>query len=399
MAHEMHPLESMARLSAHNEVLAEAQHWMAEAAEAAKCWPCGCLHSTLTTLEAATQDLSSETQALRGELARARAKLRPVEYECLGCPTCYPAIAANAFVAAFPERAAAPAASPTDIPEERAGWPPLPGEYCVLRYQAPVAICTLTDEELAARLADAQPTGVALLGRLHTENLGIERIIKNTLANPNIRFLILCGADSTQRIGHLPGQSLLALLQNGLDQRGRIVGAKGKRPVIRNVPPDAVEVFRKQVEVIDLIGRDLPTEILAAAAACSARDPGPAEAFASLPVISRTVAHPADRLVLDPAGYFVIFPDARKDLLVVEHYKNDGVLDHVLEGRTPADLYTTAIEMGLLTRLDHAAYLGQELARAHHALLTGHPFIQDAAPGKEPPPPPQPAGPAPSGHT
>jgi hypothetical protein len=45
------------------------------------------------------------------------------------------------------------------------------------------------------------------------------------------------------------------------------------------------------------------------------------------------------------------------------------------------------------TRMD------QELARAHHALLTGHPFIQDAAPSEEPPPSPLPDEPAPSGHT
>jgi len=166
---------------------------------------------------------------------------------------------------------------------------------------------------------------------------------------------------------------------------------------MRNVPPDAVEAFRKQVEVIDLIGRDLPKEILAAAAACSARDPGPAETFAGLPVISRTVAHPADRLVLDPAGHFVIFPDARQRTLVVEHYRNDGVLDHVIEGRIPTELYATAIALGLITRLDHAGYLGQELARAHYAMLTGHPFVQDAAPGEEPPPPPP--EPPPAGHT
>ena len=40
----------------------------------------------------------------------------------------------------------------------------------------------------------------------------------------------------------------------------------------------------------------------------------------------------------------------------------------------------TAIERGLLTRLDHAAYLGRELARAEHALSSGETYAQDAAP-------------------
>jgi tetrahydromethanopterin S-methyltransferase subunit A len=67
---------------------------------------------------------------------------------------------------------------------------------------------------------------------------------------------------------------------------------------------------------------------------------------------------------------------------VLEHYTNPGVLDYVIEGETPSALYSAAIERGLLTRLDHAAYLGSELARAEETLLTGRPHVQDRAPGK-----------------
>lgn len=38
------------------------------------------------------------------------------------------------------------------------------------------------------------------------------------------------------------------------------------------------------------------------------------------------------------------------------------------------------MDAGLLTRLDHAAYLGRELAGAETALAPGDPYIQDAAP-------------------
>ncbi len=103
--------------------------------------------------------------------------------------------------------------------------------------------------------------------------------------------------------------------------------------------------------------------------------------------------------MLDPAGYFVIFPDTRRVTLVVEHYRNSGVLDHVLEGQAPADIYATAIELGLLTRLDRAAYLGCELPRAAHALRTGEPFVQDAALGDDLPPPASKPPPAPPDHT
>ena len=93
-----------------------------------------------------------------------------------------------------------------------------------------------------------------------------------------------------------------------------------------------------------------------------------------------------ERLTLDPAGYVIIYPDARKGCLIVEHYTNAGVLDCVLEGRSPAALSSTLIERQLLTRLDHAAYIGGELARAEQALLTATAYIQDAAPGPEPSP-------------
>lgn len=51
-------------------------------------------------------------------------------------------------------------------------------------------------------------------------------------------------------------------------------------------------------------------------------------------------------------------------------------------GGRPARLYAnmTAIERKLLTRLDHAAYLGRELARAEQALSSGETYVQDGAP-------------------
>ena len=89
------------------------------------------------------------------------------------------------------------------------------------------------------------------------------------------------------------------------------------------------------------------------------------------------------RLVSDPAGYLVIYPDRRRRLLVLEHYANNGVLTRVVESVTSTALYSTVISQGLISRLDHAAYLGRELARAEHALATGEGYVQDRAPGEE----------------
>jgi tetrahydromethanopterin S-methyltransferase subunit A len=85
-------------------------------------------------------------------------------------------------------------------------------------------------------------------------------------------------------------------------------------------------------------------------------------------------------MVSDPAGYFVVYVDRARQLLSFEHFRNDGVLDAVIEGKTAPELYSPVVEKGLVSRLDHAAYLGRELARAEQALKSGEPFIQDAAP-------------------
>jgi len=58
-----------------------------------------------------------------------------------------------------------------------------------------------------------------------------------------------------------------------------------------------------------------------------------------------------------------------------------GRLAHVIEGREGAVIAATVIQEGLVTQLDHAAYLGRELTKAEIALKTGSGYEQDAALG------------------
>ncbi|HET9599351.1 MAG TPA: DUF4346 domain-containing protein [Anaeromyxobacteraceae bacterium] len=354
-----------------------------EGTAAKKCHRCGCFQAAVASFERTEPG----RRELADVLARARTVLVEREYDCIGCPVCFPAIAENAFADAFP--GAAPASlCPTDVPAGRRGWPPLPGDYHVVRHGAPVAVCTLNTEAVAKKLAADAPGGLAIAGTLHTENLGIERIVRNVLANPHVRFLVLCGDDTKQAIGHLPGQSLAALCANGLDERGRIRGARGKRPVLKNVTAEHVEAFRRQVELVSLVGELDLERIASTVAACAARDPGAFEGAPRDEAIPVTPAREPARLVLDPAGFLVVYPDAARGL-VLEHYRADGVLDCVVEGATASAVGATAIEGGLLSRLDHAVYLGRELARAEESLRTGAPYVQDRAPG--PPLEPDPA--------
>lgn len=343
-----------------------------EAAKAKKCWPCGCLHGSLDSIDQVFAK-GEQSQELIQVIESARAKLTDIKYDCLGCDVCYPANAVNALQVEVET-------CPTDAVEERLGWPPLPGAYTVLRYGAPVAVCTLTDEALATEIARSAADELAVVGTLQTENLGIERLVSNVVANPHIRFLVLSGADAQQTIGHLPGQSLLALARFGVDERMRIIGAHGRRPWLRNISLETVEHFRRFVEVLDHVGETSASVILQAAAGAGTRKPGPAQPFAPARVIPTVRGSLPAHMVPDPAGYFVVYPDRQRQILSLEHYRNDGVLDVVVEGMTAAEVFSCAIERELLSRLDHAAYLGYELARAGNALVTGGTYVQDAAP-------------------
>lgn len=358
-------------------VLDEVVVQLHEATKAKKCWPCDCLHQSLQTIERAVPSVERSPE-LTSALLAVIASLLPVQYECLGCQVCYPALAINAVSQVSGDTALD--TCPTDPVEARAGWPPLPGNYTVLQYHAPVAVCTITDDALSRALAHQGGTSVAVTGTLQTENLGIERLIRNVLANPYIRFLVVCGTDSCQAIGHLPGQSLVALARHGLDDRSRIQQARGKRPVIRNMDRAAVEHFRQTVEVVDLIGTKDMAAIQATVQECADRNPGPSAPFVPEELVLPIPGYLPNRMIPDPAGYFVVYVDHHGGCLFLEHYKNTGLLDGVIQGHTVPELYTPAIEREWLSRLDHAAYLGRELTRAEHALFTGTPYVQDAAP-------------------
>src|SRR5690349_15159357 len=112
--------------------------------------------------------------------------------------------------------------------EHGASWPVIDGSYTIGDPMAPIAICALTSDELLKPLAGLP--GVALAGEVQTANLGIERIILNVTANPSIRFLLLCGKESRL---FRPGQTLQALIENGIDLQGRVIGAQGYEPILR----------------------------------------------------------------------------------------------------------------------------------------------------------------------
>lgn len=356
---------------------------LAEGMNLPKCQVCGCMKETLDQLVKVLPSLSTET-ALLPEIGEWQRQIKPIKYTCLGCAHCYPAVAMNMLHKQFPETENTVSLS-CEFEVRPNIWPPVPGEYHEFceGESCPVAVSTLASTELAETLAQHRPRELCMVGKTETENIGIDKLIKNTITNRTIRYLVVAGRDPK---GHDSGKTLLALAANGVDGSMRVLGSSGRRPILRNVTRDEVEAFRRQVEVVDMIGCDDAGQVINRIAelgakqhsscVCSDKHELAVAAIFDVPTIQ---AQPPARVQMDKAGYFVIIPRAEKHDIIVEHYSYDNQLQRTIQGHDARCIYSTIVQSGWVSELSHAAYLGKELTRAELSLKHGFKFVQDGA--------------------
>jgi len=147
------------------------------------------------------------------------------------------------------------------------GWPLVKGDFHSGDANSPVAVITMGSHLDEQGICDA---GAALCGSCKTENLGLEKVIANVIANPNIRFALLVG---TEVKGHLSAQTLIALHKSGIKD-GRVVGAEGAIPFIENLNDAAIKRFQEQVEVVNIMETEDVGVVKAKINELKARDPG-----------------------------------------------------------------------------------------------------------------------------
>tara|TARA_Y100001978_G_scaffold117988_1_gene105211 strand:+ start:433 stop:819 length:387 start_codon:yes stop_codon:yes gene_type:complete len=107
-------------------------------------------------------------------------------------------------------------------------------------------------------------------------------------------------------------------------------------------------------------------------------------------------------IVLDPYGYFIIKIDQIHKKIVVEHYlnnidtkgialdpltnkpiqcdkKNQRKYNKIFEGKTAKEIGILITEKNnnLISKSDHALYLGRELQKAEECLMKNNEYIQD----------------------
>ncbi|MGB8424243.1 MAG: DUF4346 domain-containing protein [Desulfobacterales bacterium] len=259
-------------------------------------------------------------------------------------------------------------------------WPVQPGDYRVLNATKSIALAVLKGVDLDNPALASLYSKIAIIGNITTENLGAEHLVKNLISNPFLRHLVLWGEDVE---GHLPGDALINLLGNGVDKKKRIIGARGARPVLKNLSESETQHLRRQILVVDMIGRNDISELNNRLELLNKKATQPYEAGLKVDLVELQKAKPAKRLKLDPAGYFVIIVMKGKEYpLLVEHYSNDGRLMNMVEGMDSASICAALVEKNLISQLDHAAYLGRELAKAELSLISDSKYTQDQAQGE-----------------
>ena len=77
----------------------------------------------------------------------------------------------------------------------------------------------------------------------------------------------------------------------------------------------------------------------------------------------------------DPKGYFLI--RVLHNRIEVGYVTPKHVISKMVYGTNAIELYNTIIRRKLLTRLEHAAYLGKELYKAELALKYGKRYLQE----------------------
>ena len=127
---------------------------------------------------------------------------------------------------------------------------PIPEEFYIGNYNSSICICTLSSIKLLKEIKNSKIIdNIAIVGRLFTENKGIDSIIKYVNQNKKIKTIIVCGKDVW---GHKSGHSLFELHKNGIDDNNRIINSTSPDPFL-TVSESEIKYFQKQITLVNLI--------------------------------------------------------------------------------------------------------------------------------------------------
>ena len=127
---------------------------------------------------------------------------------------------------------------------------PIPEEFYQGNPNSSIAICTLSSMSLLKKTANSDFFGkISIVGRLLSENKGIDEIVRHVNNHKKIKKIIVCGKEVW---GHKAGHSLFQLHKNGIDHNGRIIGSESPDPFL-TVSKSQINYFQNKIILVNLI--------------------------------------------------------------------------------------------------------------------------------------------------
>jgi tetrahydromethanopterin S-methyltransferase subunit A len=127
---------------------------------------------------------------------------------------------------------------------------PIPEEKYQGDQNSAIAVCTLSSLDLLKKMANSDILQeISIVGRLLSENKGIDALIRHVNQNNKIKTIIVCGKEVW---GHKAGHSLVQLYKNGIDDNKRIIDSSSPDPIL-TVSKSQVNYFRKKINLVNMI--------------------------------------------------------------------------------------------------------------------------------------------------
>jgi len=127
---------------------------------------------------------------------------------------------------------------------------PIPEESYQGNPDSTIAICTLSSLDLLKKMTNSDVLQhISIVGRLLSENKGIDAIIRHVNQNKKIKTIIVCGKEVW---GHKAGHSLFKLYRNGIDNNQRIINSNSPDPFL-TVTKTQINYFRNEIILVNMI--------------------------------------------------------------------------------------------------------------------------------------------------
>lgn len=127
---------------------------------------------------------------------------------------------------------------------------PIPEEIYHGNSKSSISICTLSSMDLLKKFENSEILDrISVVGRLLSENKGIDSILEYVYKNQKITTIIVCGKEVW---GHKAGHSLFQLHKHGIDSNQRIINSTSPDPYI-TADASKIKYFQNNITLVNLV--------------------------------------------------------------------------------------------------------------------------------------------------